>query len=173
MMVYIIGITGVGKSSLGKHLAKKMGFGFIDLDAWIEVREKKSVGQIFKMGEAHFRDCETAALKSIPQSRSLIIATGGGIVTRKVNIRYMRRHGFVIHLVRPVNKILKSINIIRRPLLKDNPGVLYDLYKKRRKAYVDARHIWVDCTNRNRALQRMEMETKKRNKQQTVSKNDL
>lgn len=160
MIVYIIGITGVGKSLLGKKLARKLNFGFVDLDAWIEVREKKTIPQLFEQGETHFRQCESAALKSIPTKRSLVVATGGGIITQPDNIVFMRQHGFVIHLVRPIQQIAYKISTRRRPLLKGNRRALFDLYKVRKPLYEQARHIMVNGSNRKRALETMVKEVK-------------
>lgn len=161
MIVYIIGITGVGKSLLGKKLARKLNFGFVDLDAWIEIRQKKTIPQLFEKGEIYFRQCESMALQSIPTKRSLVIATGGGVVTQPENITFMRRHGFVIHLVRPVQQIAYKISTKRRPLLKGNRQALFELYNARKPLYEQARHVAVYGSDRKKALETMVKEVKR------------
>jgi len=161
MRVYIIGITGVGKSTVGKRLARKLGYGFVDLDAWIEIRENKKIADLFDEGENNFRQAETASLKSLKFNRNLVVATGGGIVTQEENIKYMRRTGFVILLERPLDTIAKTVNTDRRPLLKDGADKLYALYHQRKNAYLSAMHIKVKCHHRQKAILRLVNEVKK------------
>ena len=85
MNIYLIGMMGSGKSTVGKILAKKMAIPFIDLDHYIEVKNNKSITNIFKEnGEAHFRELESDALSQIEES-TVLVACGGGIVQNKTN----------------------------------------------------------------------------------------
>ncbi|MCK8059945.1 MULTISPECIES: shikimate kinase [unclassified Fusibacter] len=161
MMVFIIGITGVGKSSIGRMLAKKLNFGFVDLDAWIEIRSKKRIPELFSEGESVFRDWETESLKALPTTRSLVVATGGGVVTREENVKWMRSNGLVIQLDRPIDKIVGHINTKKRPMLKDDPSILYKLYHKRKQSYKRARHVVVNCSNRKKALRKLVEEVRR------------
>ncbi len=155
MKVYIIGITGVGKSSLGKKLARKLGYSFVDLDAWIEIREELRINQIFQIGEDHFRDCETSALKSLLSYDDMVVATGGGAVLRRENIEIMRKTGVVIHIHRPISHIAGAISTKRRPLLQKNPYHLYELYHQRKPLYQKARHYRIDGRYKSKAINKM------------------
>lgn len=62
MIIFIIGITGVGKSVLGKQLARKLNMNFVDLDAYVQIRENKTIEQMFEISQEYFRKAETNAL---------------------------------------------------------------------------------------------------------------
>lgn len=137
MLFYFIGLTGVGKSTVGKRVAGLMKYSFIDLDALIEIRNGMRISEIFNYGEESFRIAETEALKSLDPKSNHIVATGGGIVTRPENIALMKKTGSVILLDRPVEEITKTLSIKRRPLLK-NKSDLYRMYEDRKNAYLSA-----------------------------------
>ncbi len=141
MLFFIIGITGVGKSTHGKKLARQMNYSFIDLDALIEMRNRMRLSEIFKYGESTFRLAESKALHSIDTSSRHIVATGGGIVEIEENIEYMKNNGFVVLLKRPIQEIYESISFDYRPLLRDNPNILWDIYEKRKALYEKAADI--------------------------------
>ena len=86
MRVILIGFMGVGKTSVGKRLAKKLNFDFIDTDYEIELVEKKSISKIFEQdGEKYFRKLENNLLKDLVKNDNIVISTGGGIITTKEN----------------------------------------------------------------------------------------
>ena len=79
MRIYLIGLPGSGKTTLGKQVAKALNLTFIDMDEKIEQTEGKSISEIFsKEGEAYFRDIERAMLHQVAQEENCIISTGGG-----------------------------------------------------------------------------------------------
>ncbi len=137
-MIYLIGISGVGKTTIGKLLANRLDYDFIDLDSRIEVLFGRSVGELFECGETYFRECESAALRTLPICERTVVATGGGVVLRKTNIRHMRQSGSVILLHRSLNAILQSLDSEDRPLLNGRPNRLYKLYRARQCAYLHA-----------------------------------
>ncbi len=137
MIIYLIGITGVGKSTVGKKIASKLGFSFVDLDAFIEMRNKMRIDEIFKISEDAFRICESKSLKQIKNNKNVVVATGGGIVERSENIDYMKNNGIIILLERPLESILETINLEYRPMLKENKQNIYKLYEKRKFLYND------------------------------------
>ena len=97
--LYLVGMMGSGKTSTGRPLAERLGYGFVDADAVIEEAAGCSIPQIFDSdGETGFRDIETHVLSAISQRHSLVVATGGGIVTRPENWG-MLHQGIVICLM--------------------------------------------------------------------------
>ena len=155
MNIFIVGITGVGKSLLGKRLARSLNVNFIDLDAYIQVREKKTVSELFEVSQAHFRDAEQEALFHIPKDVFHVISTGGGIVMRSENISFMKEHGVIIYLFRDIDDIARNINITKKPLLKDRAAI-YALYEERKPIYESCADICIDCTNKKEALSKMQ-----------------
>ena len=122
MKIYLVGLPGCGKSTLGKQLSKRLNIPFIDLDMAIEQREGIAVKDIFKQkGEDYFRKVESDTLKKVSEGLpEFIIATGGGAPVFFDNMEYMNRLGQTVFLDVPAreitNRILKS-NKEERPLL--------------------------------------------------------
>lgn len=100
MIIYILGSMGSGKSTLGKPLAKMMGYKFIDLDDYIEECEGKKIHQIFEeMGETAFRQIERKALIDTSKSEGdYVISTGGGTPCKGDNMEIMNDSGLTIYL---------------------------------------------------------------------------
>ena len=123
--LYLIGMMGSGKSSTGRPLAERLGYGFVDADAVIEQVTGSNISEIFERdGEDHFRDLETQVLRSISERHSLVVATGGGIVTRSENWGMMHQ-GIVIWLDVERDQLLLRLqkDFTQRPLLQMNdPG---------------------------------------------------
>lgn len=134
MNIYLIGMPGSGKTTVGKKLAEKLGFNFIDLDAEIEKNALMFIDDIFeKYGEKTFRDLETEALINVSQLDNQIISTGGGIITKKDNKSYF--NGVVIYLNTELDVIEKRIkNDFPRPLLKEKS--LDQLFNERMMSYI-------------------------------------
>ena len=102
-------MMGSGKSTVGKILAKKMGIPFIDLDHYIEVKNNKSISNIFKEnGESHFRELESDALSQIEES-TVLVACGGGIVQNKTNRKKLLSTGKVVLLHASIPEIAKRL----------------------------------------------------------------
>ena len=100
--LFLIGMMGCGKSTLGALLSRELRAPLLDLDAEIERFEGRSIPAIFAdVGDAGFRIAETAALRRACGGSPCIVATGGGIVTREENILLMRESGLVVFLCRP------------------------------------------------------------------------
>ena len=133
---------GSGKTAVGKRLAKRLGYTFLDTDLLIEEKTGKSISDIFsKDGEDYFRDIETLILTELTGINDHVIATGGGIVTRKENIRRLRELGFIIWLKASPETIFKRVSTkTHRPLLKvDNPlEQIKRLMSQREQSYSEA-----------------------------------
>lgn len=147
--VYIIGMPGSGKSSLGRRVASNLGLHFIDTDQRIEQSVGCSTSDIFAhYGEQAFRNAETNMLIELSREQGSIVSTGGGLVLRDVNREIMRNTGVIVLLDRPLEEIMGDIKLNRRPLLAQK-GLgeverLYheriDLYRKAADATLDNSH---------------------------------
>ena len=90
MIIFLLGFMGSGKSTLGKRLAKKMSWEFLDMDKVLEEQEGMTVTQIFQeKGEAYFREAETQFLQGLDPSMNRIVATGGGAPCHTNNMDLM------------------------------------------------------------------------------------
>lgn len=99
--VVLVGMAGCGKSTVGRLLAEMLGKDFLDTDSMIEFAERKPIPQIFEeRGEEYFRKTEAEAVKKAGKERSLVIATGGGAVTREENYYPLRQNGAVVFINR-------------------------------------------------------------------------
>ena len=128
--IVLIGMPGCGKSAIGKCVAEAMGKAYVDADAEIEKKAKKSIPQIFvEDGEAVFRDFETQVLADLGKRSGLVISTGGGCVTRAENKPLLRQNGRLIwlqrdleHLAtegRPLSKNLTELYAVRKPMYEN------------------------------------------------------
>lgn len=132
--IYLIGMPGCGKSTIGAKVAEKIGATLIDADEHIVNREGRTIPEIFEEGESAFRKAETEALKDLASKDNLFVATGGGIVTVPENIEIMKSSGKVIFIDASAEFILDKSSLEGRPLLKDKNRI-YDLYRARIDLY--------------------------------------
>tara|TARA_B100000508_G_scaffold141026_1_gene145329 strand:- start:113784 stop:114296 length:513 start_codon:yes stop_codon:yes gene_type:complete len=120
--IFLIGFMGVGKSTIGKRLAKKLGYKFIDTDQLIESEQGKSINDIFKdSGESTFRDLETSALERITDNEiKSVVSVGGGLPCFNNNMEVMNQNGITIYLQRPAKELFHRLlqGKDKRPLLK-------------------------------------------------------
>ena len=134
MRIYLIGMPGSGKSSVGSRLAKKIGYEFIDLDNYIEKQAFMFVDEIFQnYGEKHFRKLEEEALKDVGKKDNIVVATGGGIVVNKCNKELMDGPCIYlnVNLSELTNRLISSA--IERPLLKTKSVDV--IYAERKELY--------------------------------------
>jgi len=144
--IFLIGMMGCGKSTVGRGLSRALGCPFLDLDDEIVRREKRDIPSIFaEVGDAGFRLCETAALKDACSRAPMVIATGGGIVTREENIILMRENGLVVWLNRPLEDMISDVRQDTRPnLAGDKEERMRTLFAARKALYQRAAHIEFD-----------------------------
>tara|TARA_Y100001968_G_scaffold270571_1_gene261805 strand:- start:324 stop:917 length:594 start_codon:yes stop_codon:yes gene_type:complete len=140
--IFLVGMMGSGKTKTGPDLAKMLNYSFIDTDDVIEKASKKSISAIFeKDGERAFRDIEKQVLKEISQHHSLVIATGGGLVTVPENWGILHQ-GIVIWLDLDVNRSIKRIESDhkKRPLLIDDDSskTFSEIYENRKPMYSES-----------------------------------
>ncbi|MBL7995993.1 DUF559 domain-containing protein [bacterium] len=134
--IYLCGFMGCGKTTVGRLLAEKLGFSFIDTDQLIEQNEKKAVTEIFAhSGEAQFREMENCAIEQLIKSnQNTVIALGGGSLMRSENLNSIKKDGYLVYLNTNLNVIaerLRSDSV--RPMLQQAP--IKTLYKQRRPGY--------------------------------------
>ncbi len=135
--IILIGMPGSGKSTIGKLLAQNLGKRFIDADAKIESFAEKSIPEIFETaGEDGFRSMETKVLEQLGKESGLVIATGGGCVTRPENYPHLHRNGTIIWLKRDIDKLPTE----GRPL--SQAGKLEQMYSARKPLYIS----FADCS---------------------------
>jgi len=140
--LYLVGMMGSGKTSTGRPLAERLGYGFVDADAVIEQAAGCTIPEIFEQdGESGFRAIETQVLNAISQRHSLVVATGGGVVTQSANWGLLHS-GIVIWLDVDREQLLKRLraDTTARPLLqRPNPEAALDaLLNERRPLYAEA-----------------------------------
>lgn len=137
--VVLVGPMGAGKSTIGRMLAKELGYRFLDSDRIIEERCGANIPWIFDVeGEDGFRQRETAMLDELSETRSTVLATGGGAVMRPENYELLRKNAVVIYLKTSIEQQVERTRKDRnRPLLQnDDPeGVLRRLFAVRDPLY--------------------------------------
>ena len=117
MNLVLVGFMASGKTSVGRRVARRLGFRFMDTDQFIESEQKCSIKDIFAyQGEAHFRELETALLQRLKRFDSYVFATGGGVLTTGGNLELLRRVGPIVFLKADPEDIIKRLrNDTRRP----------------------------------------------------------
>ena len=138
MNIYLIGMMGSGKSTLGKTLSEKIQKPFIDLDSEIEKAAGKSITEIFDFdGEEQFRKMETKQLKQYSES---IVACGGGIILNNANRKFINENGIAILLLATIGELVQRLSSSNnRPLLADDnmEEALTKLWLERQLDYLD------------------------------------
>ena len=146
--VFLVGMMGAGKTSVGKLLARKLGKVFHDSDHVIEERTGVRIPVIFELeGEAGFRARETAVLEDLTAIPGVVVATGGGAVLSAHNRDILRQRGTVVYLRAGVSELWNRTRHDRnRPLLQtaDPYGRLCELHALRDPLYREVAHVIMD-----------------------------
>ena len=140
--IFLVGMMGSGKSQTGPDLAKMIDYAFVDTDDVIEKASKQAISAIFqKEGETAFRDLEKQVLKEISQHHSLVIATGGGLVTVPENWGILHQ-GIVIWLDLDITRSIQRIESDdkKRPLLPEDDlsRTFSQIYERRKPMYLES-----------------------------------
>jgi shikimate kinase len=150
MNIYLIGMMGSGKSTLGKSLSEKIQKPFIDLDSEIEKATGKSITEIFDIdGEEQFRKMETKQLKQYSES---IVACGGGIVLNNANRKFINENGIAILLLATMGQLAQRLSSSNnRPLLADDnmEEALTKLWMERLIDYLDTANFTIETDGKN------------------------
>ena len=100
--IVLIGMTGSGKTTIGKELASRLKLSFIDMDDFIEKQAGKSIPELFEQGEAVFRSLETDACIKLADATDTVISTGGGAVLKQENQKWLKQAGVIVWIDRPL-----------------------------------------------------------------------
>jgi shikimate kinase len=146
--IFLIGLMGAGKSTVGRLLARRLSKRFVDSDQEIEKRNGVTIPVIFEIeGEEGFRRREQEVLLDLAQERGLVLSTGGGIVLRPENREILRKEGFVVYLnARPELLAERTKHDRSRPLLnvEDPLARLRQLHAIRDPLYREVAHAVVE-----------------------------
>ena len=138
----LVGLPGVGKTTIGRGAAKTLGRRFLDFDAEIERREGMPVREIFReRGEEHFRALEASLTIELSGTGGMVLSPGGGWITQTASVELLRRAGRIIYLRAAPETVARRLRRVEtRPLLagRDPLVGLRELYEKRRAAYETA-----------------------------------
>lgn len=160
--IFLIGMMGAGKTSVGRLLSRRLGKTFLDSDHEIEARTGVKIPIIFELeGEAGFRQRESAMIDELTALQGIVLATGGGAVLDPRNRARLREHGTVVYLRAAVQDLWnRTRHDKNRPLLQtaDPLARLTELHAARDPLYQETAHVIVDTGRQSlRALlQRLE-----------------
>jgi shikimate kinase len=137
--LFLIGLPGAGKTTLGRQLARRLRKTFVDADAELEQKLGVTIATIFEIeGEAGFRDREQAVIAELTERTNIVLATGGGSVIRPLNRERLREYGTVVYLhAEPPTVYARTRRNRNRPLLNtaDPLARLTELYMQRDPLY--------------------------------------
>ncbi|HEU0282774.1 MAG TPA: shikimate kinase AroK [Gallionella sp.] len=146
--IFLVGLMGAGKTTVGKLLAKRLDKTFIDSDHEIEKRTGVNIPLIFELeGEAGFRARESAVIEDLTRQQNIVLATGGGAVLSPQNRSNLRRNGTVVYLRARVEDLWhRTRHDKNRPLLQtaDPLAKLKELFAQRDPLYREVADITVD-----------------------------
>jgi shikimate kinase len=147
-MISLVGLPGGGKSTVGRHLARRLGLAFTDTDAVIERRIHEPIRSFFEReGEAAFRDIEQEVLTELCASAQGVLATGGGAVLREANREALRAAGTVVYLRSTPEELFRRLrHDTQRPLLQvaDPQARLRQLHAERDPLYLKTAHFIIE-----------------------------
>jgi len=147
MILYLIGMMGCGKTTVGKYLASQLKYSFVDIDFLIEEKCSLKVHEIINQyGIEYFRHLESEALIQLDNNKHTVVSTGGGILLNENNITFMKNNGLMIYLNVSIDELKKRLNdseLMKRPLLKVN--TLDKIYEERKEAYLFYSDLMILC----------------------------
>lgn len=153
--IFLIGLMGAGKTTLGKQLATLLNHDFYDSDQVICARTGVSIPTIFEVeGEAGFRSREAAIIDELTQLDNIVLATGGGAILRQQNRYFLQQRGYIVYLkVQPEILLFRTRLDKNRPLLQvaDPLAKLKQLYIERDPIYHSAAHLVIEVNDQHPA----------------------
>lgn len=151
--IFLVGLMGAGKSTIGRQLARELGKQFRDSDSEIEKRTGVSIDVIFDIeGEQGFRRRETGLLRELVGERGIVLATGGGAILASENRQLLRDNGLIIYLKASAEHLAGRVKLDRRrPLLQtgDKLAKIRELMTQREPVYQQLADLVVETNNRS------------------------
>ena len=151
--IFLIGLMGAGKSTIGRQLAKELGKNFRDSDIEIEKRTGVGIDVIFDIeGEEGFRRRETGMLRELVEKRGIVLATGGGVVLVPENQQLLKDNGLVVYLRATAEHLAGRVRQDRkRPLLQsgDKLTKISELLTQREPVYSKLADMVVETNDKN------------------------
>ena len=151
--IFLVGLMGAGKTTVGRALAKRLGLRFVDSDHEIETRTGATIPLIFEIeGEESFRRREADVIRNLTEEKGIVLATGGGAVLKPENREHLKARGKVVYLRASVNSLLHRTSGDRnRPLLQtaDPRKKLEELSTQREPLYMEVADVVVDTGRPN------------------------
>jgi shikimate kinase len=146
--IYLVGLMGAGKTTIGRQLAKALKLPFYDSDKAIEERTGVDIPTIFEFeGEDGFRDREQKMIQQLAEMRGIVLATGGGAILREENRNILKKNGFIVYLQCSIDRIVeRTRRDTQRPLLQtENPRARIEtLFVQREPLYLSCADFKVD-----------------------------
>ena len=151
--IFLVGLMGAGKSTIGRQLARELGRQFRDSDSEIEKRTGVSIDVIFDIeGEQGFRRRETRMLQELVEERGIVLATGGGAILASENRQLLTDNGLIIYLKASAEHLAGRVKLDRRrPLLQtgDKLAKIRELMTQREPVYRQLADMVVETNNRS------------------------
>lgn len=151
--IFLVGLMGAGKTTIGKLLAKRLKKTFIDTDHEIEHRTGVRIPLIFELeGEAGFREREAALIRELTQRQDIVLATGGGAILRHENRDALAQNGTVVYLNAKIEDLWQRTQHDKnRPLLQtqDPKAKLTELFIQRDPLYREIAHMIITSGQQN------------------------
>ena len=140
--ICLIGMSGIGKSSLGKKIAKHYNIPFIDTDTYIQSQINQSLKDyINQFGEPHFLKTEESLVSTMPLEKKMVIATGGSVVYSQKTMSYLKKNSVIIYLNDTFENIQKRIkDYDNRGIIMNQKSSLQDVFTEREPLY----QSWAD-----------------------------
>ena len=134
--VFLVGFIGVGKTTVGRALAARLGWAFTDTDAMVEQSQGRTIEEIFTtFGEGRFREIEWNALRSLTGKTRVVVATGGGLFLGVAQRAYVRAHGISCWLDAPLETVTaRVVDASARPLWPTGDALSRRAFFERRRA---------------------------------------
>ena len=151
--IFLVGPMGVGKTTIGSQLARKLKYDFVDSDTEIEKRTGVSISLIFDIeGEEGFRKREAKMIEELTQKRHIVLSTGGGSILDETSRQNLRSRGYVVYLKASVNILHERLKKSRnRPLMEtdDKLKVIEDLLAEREPLYLAVADVTIKTDGRS------------------------
>lgn len=153
--IVLIGMSGVGKTVVGKYVSKKNNMKLLDTDNIIVVNSDETISDIFNnYGEEYFRSLESNIIEGLSTETNSVISTGGGIIMDKNNIKYLKTNGIIFLLQANLDTLIRNVNLSKekRPLLEESNNFknrIENINKNRKDLYISSADYIIKVDNKS------------------------